>query len=203
MDKWYKKIDQAWVIHSNLDFRAKIINIGHFQGTFFSQFTCLVKVWKKKKKVIFMDFNIWDTLGHCTHWVIFQLIWAKLSWWFPGWLHCARVVRVVVWPASREGPCQWGEDLHTTHTGHHKLHRNYCVITIILTFLKIILCLNAMVRSRFELWWNFGRPTWSLAGEKICFICMKSQNFKKYLILKFKTIFKTCFIFMIALTVYE
>ena len=39
--------------------------------------------------------------------------------------------------------------------------------------------------------------------KKIFFVCMQSQNFKKNLILKFKTISKTCFIFMIALTVYE
>ena len=26
--------------------------------------------------------------------------------------------------------------------------------------------------SRFELWWNFGRPTWSLAWEKNVFLCM-------------------------------
>ena len=47
-----------------------------------------------------------------------------------------------------------------------------------------------------------GRPgAW--LGKKICFVCMQSKNFKKDLILKFKTISRTCFIFMIALTVYE
>ena len=47
-----------------------------------------------------------------------------------------------------------------------------------------------------------GRPgAWLV--KKIWFICMQSQIFKKYLILKFKTISRTCFIFMIALTVYE
>ena len=47
-----------------------------------------------------------------------------------------------------------------------------------------------------------GRPgAWLV--KKICFICMQSQNFKKNLILKFKTISRRCFIFMIALTVYE
>ena len=35
-----------------------------------------------------------------------------------------------------------------------------------------------------------------------CFICMKSHNFKKDLILKFKMIARTCFIFMIAFMVY-
>ena len=47
-----------------------------------------------------------------------------------------------------------------------------------------------------------GRPGAWLVKKNI-FICMQSQNFKKDLILKFKTISKTCFIFMIALTVYE
>ena len=39
--------------------------------------------------------------------------------------------------------------------------------------------------------------------KKICFICMQSHNFKKDLILKFKTILRTCFFFMIASTIYE
>ena len=45
-----------------------------------------------------------------------------------------------------------------------------------------------------------GRPgAWLL--KKIRFIYMQSQNFKRDLILKFKTISRKCFIFMIALTV--
>ena len=47
-----------------------------------------------------------------------------------------------------------------------------------------------------------GRPgAWLV--KNICFICMQSQNFNNDFILKFKTISRTCFIFMIALTVYE
>ena len=47
-----------------------------------------------------------------------------------------------------------------------------------------------------------GRPgAWLV--KKICFICMQLQNFKLDLILIFKTFSRTCFIFMIALTVYE
>ena len=45
-----------------------------------------------------------------------------------------------------------------------------------------------------------GRPgAWLVKKRK--FICMQSQNFQKDLILKFKTISRTCFVFMIALTV--
>ena len=47
-----------------------------------------------------------------------------------------------------------------------------------------------------------GRPgAWHM--KKICNICMQSQNFERDLILKFKTIYRTCFISVIALTVYE
>ena len=49
--------------------------------------------------------------------------------------------------------------------------------------------------TRFELWWNFGRPTWSLACGKNIFICMKSKNSKKYLILKLKNNFQNMFRF--------
>ena len=38
--------------------------------------------------------------------------------------------------------------------------------------------------------------------KKIRFICMQSQKFKKDLIFKFKTISRTCFVCMKALTVY-
>ena len=39
--------------------------------------------------------------------------------------------------------------------------------------------------------------------KKNVFKCMQSQNFKTNLILKFKSMNRTCFVFMIALTVYE
>ena len=39
--------------------------------------------------------------------------------------------------------------------------------------------------------------------KKIFYLCMQSQNFRKDLILKFKIISRTCFVFMIALMVYE
>ena len=57
--------------------------------------------------------------------------------------------------------------------------------------------ISVKFKSRFELWWNFDQPTWSF------FVCMQSQSFKKNLILKFKIIHRTCFVFLIALMVYE
>ena len=38
--------------------------------------------------------------------------------------------------------------------------------------------------------------------KKISFMCMQSQNFKTDLILRFKMISRTCFVFMIAFAVY-
>ena len=48
-----------------------------------------------------------------------------------------------------------------------------------------------------------GQPgTWLV--KKIFFICLQSQNFfKKYLILKFKMISRTSFVFMIAFMIYK
>ena len=47
-----------------------------------------------------------------------------------------------------------------------------------------------------------GRPgAWLV--KKIFFICMQSQNLKKNLILKFKIISRTSFVFIIAFMVYE
>ena len=53
-----KTIVQARVILSNLDFCAKIINIGHFQKILFAQFKYFLvnPVWKSPK-VIFMNFK--------------------------------------------------------------------------------------------------------------------------------------------------
>ena len=39
--------------------------------------------------------------------------------------------------------------------------------------------------------------------KRICFMCIQPQNFKKDLILKLKTISRTCLLFMIAFTIYE
>ena len=48
-----------------------------------------------------------------------------------------------------------------------------------------------------------GQPGHCFVKKRKNLIWLHSQNFKKYLILKFKMISRTCFVFMIAFTVYE
>ena len=57
--------------------------------------------------------------------------------------------------------------------------------------------------SRFELWWEFDRPTWSLACEKNIFWMYAITKLKKDFILKFKMISRKSFVFFIAFMVYE
>ena len=50
---------------------------------------------------------------------------------------------------------------------------------------------------------SFSGPPGALHVQEIFFICMQSQNLKQDLILKFKIISRTSFVFMIAFMVYE
>ena len=54
---------------------------------------------------------------------------------------------------------------------------------------------DIVVRSRFELWWNFGRPTWSLACEKNSFYMHAIKKVKKGTYIEIQNGFQNMFKF--------
>ena len=73
-----------------------------------------------------------------------------------------------------------------------------------INYITISLVLKAVMppKSRFELWCNFGRPTWSLAFEKNIFYMHAITKFQKGPHIEIQNNFKNMFHF-VAQTVYE